>query len=85
MGAMLMKTADGPDQACIPPVTLSSSSSRLLRARNQPKASSMHTEVGLRVDSGARYPKATFRIQVLAPYFVILEQFLHHFCQCVFI
>jgi hypothetical protein len=30
-------------------------------------------------------PKATFSIQVLAPFFVVLKKFLHHFSQCTLI
>lgn len=30
-------------------------------------------------------PKATFAIQIFAPFLVVLEQFLHNFCQCTVI
>jgi hypothetical protein len=30
-------------------------------------------------------PNATFSVQVLAPFFVVLKKFLHHFSQCTLI
>jgi len=30
-------------------------------------------------------PKATLPTQILAPLFVILKKFLHHFCQCTLV
>lgn len=33
------------------------------------------------VTASVALPKTTFPIQVFAPFFVVLEEFLHHICQ----